>query len=165
MYKIAKNFPQLQFESNTTMMAKYYPQKNHIHNSILFLASTIFFPTNPNPTPKIDHRSIRFAQKCHMKPLDMVAYKSFLLSLPLFLAQKLTILKNINLFYRRDHLKKPVNKYIMCYSKLFCKKRWTFYHALNPPFLYIHLLIPTIHLSLYFLVCKFLIIICQIQKT
>jgi hypothetical protein len=53
----------------------------------------------------------------------------------------------------------------MCYSKLFCKKRWTFYHALNPPFLYIHLLIPTIHLSLYFLVCKFLIIICQIQKT
>jgi hypothetical protein len=36
MYKIAKNFPQLQFESNTTMMAKYYPQKNHTHTIPFF---------------------------------------------------------------------------------------------------------------------------------
>ncbi len=115
MYNILKNFPQLQFESNTTMMTKYYPQKNHTHTiPFFFSASTIFFPTNPNPAPKIDPRSIRLTQKCHMQPLNMVAYKSFLLSLPLFLAQKLTILKNINLFYRRDHFKKPVNKYIMC---------------------------------------------------
>jgi hypothetical protein len=52
-----------------------------------------------------------------MKPLNVVAYKLFFLSLPLsFLLKRKTYVffKNINLFYKKDHLKKPVNKYIMC---------------------------------------------------